>query len=108
MRKVYICGTITKNPNYKEDFARAESFLKNLGFEPVNPVPYIENNLPERLKKDLWSKETHQFCMRLCIPLLLACDKIYYCNDIRGSKGAQIEKSVADACGIVDISCDLC
>lgn len=38
MKKVYIAGPITDNPEYKEDFAAVEVKLIEMGLEPVNPA----------------------------------------------------------------------
>ena len=38
MKKIYISGKITDNPNYKAEFEAAELALKIAGFQPVNPA----------------------------------------------------------------------
>ena len=38
MKKIYISGAITNNPNYKEQFAAAEAELTAAGYETLNPA----------------------------------------------------------------------
>ena len=51
MKKIYISGKITDNPNYKADFEAAELALKIAGFQPVNPA---EEHL---IKKPVYNAE---------------------------------------------------
>ncbi len=36
--KIYIAGSISNNPSYKEQFKNAEKQLQSLGFDAINPV----------------------------------------------------------------------
>lgn len=42
--KIYIAGSITNNPDYKEQFEKAERELINKGYEVVNPTKNDENS----------------------------------------------------------------
>ena len=89
MKKIYISGKITDNPNYKADFEAAELALKIAGFQPVNPA---EEHLPDGAT---WADY-----MRQDIKLLCDCDAIYMLNGWRESAGAKIEHKLARDLGI--------
>lgn len=88
--KVYLSGSITKEPNYLVDFEVWEKRLKQRGYEVVNPA-----SLPE--------VERYEDYMRRDIRLLLDCDAIFYVNDTTTSKGALVEGLVAKVCGIREL-----
>ena len=91
-QRVYVSGAITGTTDYMERFANAEAHLQALGFNVVNPA-----------------KENHSFpagtpwttYMRASVKLLADCDAIYMLDGWRGSRGAQLEHSVADSLGMV-------
>ena len=89
MKKIYISGKITDNPNYKADFEAAELALKIAGFQPVNPA---EEHLPDGAT---WADY-----MRHDIKLLCDCDAIYMLNGWRESAGAKIEHKLARDLGM--------
>lgn len=88
--KVYLSGSITKEPDYLVAFEVWEKCLKQCGYEVVNPT-----SLPE--------EEQYEDYMKRDIRLLLACDAIFYVNDTTTSKGAFVEGLVAKACGIREL-----
>ena len=89
--RVYISGQITgldpQEAQYR--FECAEFLLKNIGLTPVNP---LKNGLPfnssweEHLVKD--------------IEMLLGCNGIMLMSNWGNSKGARIEKQVAEELGL--------
>jgi hypothetical protein len=89
--KIYIAGKITGC--YEEAllaFAAAEEELNRLGHQPVNPMKVAPgNDLPwaEYMKRD--------------IPHLLACDAIYLLPTWKESKGARLEKHIAEELGMI-------
>ena len=89
MKKIYISGKITDNPNYKADFEAAELALKIAGCQPVNPA---EEHLPDGAT---WADY-----MRQDIKLLCDCDAIYMLNGWRESAGAKIEHKLARDLGM--------
>ena len=89
MARVYISGGITNVPNYKENFARAEKKLKNLGFKVVNPVS-MEDVLPVM---------NYEEYMKLDMCLLSMCDTIYLLKGWEKSTGANREYGYALAKG---------
>ena len=41
MKQLYLCGAITKNPNYKTDFEEARTRLVKAGYTAViNPIEF--------------------------------------------------------------------
>jgi hypothetical protein len=88
--KIYISGQITglQENEVIEKFGKAEQELSEQGYEVVNPlkttIPY---NAP-------W--KTH---IAIDIILLLGCDAIYLLPDWIYSKGATLEKKIAEQAG---------
>lgn len=89
--KVYISGKVTGNPSFRADFAKAENKLKECNWTPVNPVAGVEEG------------DTHENYMRRDLKILLDCDAIYLMRDWENSKGAKLEKKVAEECGLIVI-----
>lgn len=88
--KVYISGLISGIPIEKarEKFERAAQIILAGGAEPVNP---LENGLPETAP---W--ELH---MAIDIVLLMGCETIYLLPDWEHSRGATLEKNIAELTG---------
>lgn len=84
--KVYISGAITDNPNYLEDFKKAEEYIKGLGHTVLNPV------------KDTGFTYREYIDMGLCE--LMRCDTIYMLNGWMGSNGARLEYQYAFTVGM--------
>ncbi|WP_024469272.1 DUF4406 domain-containing protein [Treponema pedis] len=90
MKQLYLCGAISNNPNYKQDFENAYVKLHKAGYDAVlNPVEFCG-----RL-------ETWEDCMRKCIFILsrhknLGIAKI---ETPYASKGVELELHVAEALG---------
>ncbi len=90
MKKIYISGQISGLP-YDEvvaKFKEAEERLQAQGYETVNP---LKNGLPDNAP---W--ELH---MALDIVQLLGCETIYLLPDWQQSKGATLEKKIAEFTG---------
>jgi nucleoside 2-deoxyribosyltransferase len=84
MKKIYISGKITDNPNAKEHFNKAEKELTKKGFKVVNPMDLGID------PKSTWI----QF-MRADIKAMCDCDSIYLLSNWADSKGARIEQRIA-------------
>jgi len=88
--KIYISGKISGLPfdEVKAKFERAERKLARLGYEPVNP---LNNGLTV---DDSWAAH-----MVKDIETLFTCEGILLLEDWQQSKGARIEKNIAEEMG---------
>ena len=87
--KIYISGKITGNPEHVSDFARAAVYLRRYTVTNiVNPTTVGSENLT-------WAEN-----MRLCIGELIKCDAIYMLKNWRDSRGAKLEREIAEAIGL--------
>jgi hypothetical protein len=93
--KLYIAGKIT-GLDYNDalaKFAKAAELLRAFGHEPVNPM--AENGLDGDGKEYPWAEY-----MKRDIPHLLRCDGIYLLPCWQDSKGACLEKYLAETLGM--------
>jgi hypothetical protein len=90
MKRIYISGKITGLPvsEVREKFDAAEQELAAQGYEVVNP---LKTAIPYGAE---W--ETH---MTVDILLLTGCDAIYLLSDWLYSRGATLEKRIAEITG---------
>ena len=86
--KIYISGAITNNPNYKEDFERAEDYLQR-----EYPSAYIIN--PALVNSHLPKSTTHEEYMRMSFCMLDMADAIFMIDGWRKSCGASQEYGYA-------------
>lgn len=89
--KIYIAGKIS-DLSYSDavaKFAKAAEILKRLGHDPVNPMEV--NGLDGSGKEYPWVEY-----MKRDIPVLLGCDAIYLLPDWNDSKGARLERYIAE------------
>ena len=88
--KIYISGAITNNPNYKEDFERAEDYLQREypSADIINPA-LVNSFLPK--------STTYEEYMEMCFCMLDMCDSIYMLNNWDKSCGANRELGYAMA-----------
>jgi hypothetical protein len=84
--KVYIAGAITDNPNYKEQFNKAEEKLKEAGYEVINPAKNQGYTYREYINAGLFQ--------------LMSCDAIYLLKGYEHSTGATLEHNYARSVGI--------
>ena len=85
MKRVYIAGKITGDPNYREKFAKAEKELRDMGYTLImNPAV-----LPEGFTWDDY--------MNITLAMLSACNTIYLIDGWEDSRGAQIEAGYAES-----------
>ena len=97
-KKVYISGQITglDEAEHRRLFKTAEYTLRMSGYEPVNPDEPIDGEDTEGFALSDW--------MRRDIRLLCGCDYICMLGNWRKSRGARIERMVAEILGIGRIS----
>lgn len=96
IKKVYIAGPMTgyKDFNYPA-FNIAASTLRGWGYQVENPA---ENNLPVSSE---WSDY-----MKVAIKQLVTCDMVILLDGWQQSKGANIERNLANDLGLVVITLD--
>lgn len=78
MRKVYIAGKITGDPEYREKFKYAEAKLQADGCIVLNPAVLPDGMEP----KDY---------MRICFAMMEVADEVYFLPDWKDSAGAKLE-----------------
>jgi hypothetical protein len=81
--KLYICGRITGDNNYRAKFLDVENTLDKAGFYPVNPAALISANTD-------WNH-----AMKKVIGFMLQCDGVVLLPDWKKSRGARIEARLA-------------
>lgn len=83
--RLYISGAVTTDPNFREKFSKVEEFVKAYGFKPLNPVRGEKDGKP-------W-----EYYIRKDLRKLMRCDGIVLLSDWKRSRGALLERSVAEA-----------
>lgn len=86
--KIYISGSISNNPNYKEDFERAEDYL-------YREYPKAEIINPALVNSFLPKSTTHEEYMRMSFCMLDMADAIFMISGWENSKGANQEYGYA-------------
>jgi hypothetical protein len=87
-RKLYLCGRITGDDNYRDKFLKAENRLYGAGYHPVNPAALVPPDTDWRS------------AMRTAISFMLVCDGVALLPDWKESKGAKIEARLARKLGM--------
>lgn len=89
MRKMYLSGAITHNPDYKQDFEKAYKDLTEAGYAVISPLDICD---------DGWSWST---CMRCCIEVLVTqCDAVAIIPSGCDSAGMELEMQIAERLGM--------
>ena len=86
MKRIYIAGSITKNPDYKKQFCNAEKILLSKGYVVFNPAKNKANSYKEYI--DIGLRQLQQ------------CDAIYLLSNYKESNGALLEFKYAKTVGI--------
>ena len=92
--RVYISGAITGVKHADKLFARAEEKLELLGYDVVNPYKFGEHLKKEYAKEN--KVPAYEDYMKDDINLLFYCDAIYLLENWGTSKGARLEKKIAE------------
>jgi nucleoside 2-deoxyribosyltransferase len=88
MKKVFISGGITLEPNAEEKFGRAEKMLLKQGCSVLNP--FALNDAMKPIEDFL-----HQDFMEVTLSMLSISDAVYMLKGWENSKGARIEYDYA-------------
>ena len=83
MKKIYIAGKITGDPDYRAKFRAEDERLRALGYDTVNPAELVPEGTP-------WD-----MAMRTVIKAMLDCDGVSLLPGWRNSRGAVIEECLA-------------
>ncbi|MDU5010669.1 MAG: DUF4406 domain-containing protein [Clostridium botulinum] len=84
--KIYIAGKINGLKDYKKNFDKAETKLKEGGYICMNP-----SILPEGFPYEAY--------MPICTSMIDQCDSIYMLNNWEDSRGAKAELEYAKVTG---------
>ena len=82
MKKAYIAGKITNDPNYRNKFAAAEKGIRKMGYVVMSPA----------IMPDGFEYEDY---MTVCFAMLSICDVIFMLPDWAESDGAKVEHEQA-------------
>ncbi len=90
-KKIYIAGKVTGLPIAETTmkFGEAQKELESRGFEAVNPLAVVND----------WHA-TWEDAMKKCIAALVTVDAVYLLPCARDSRGAKLEKQLAEHLGI--------
>ena len=76
--KIYLAGSITDDPNYKNKFDEAEEYLKSLGYTVLNPTV-----LPEGMP--------YEDYFPICFAMIDVADCMVVIDGIGTSNGVKME-----------------
>lgn len=88
--KIYLAGPITNTSDFRDRFAQAKLELVQLGYVPISPLD-VPKDFEDTGKAEIWLA-----AMRVDIPALINCDGIYLLRGWENSRGARLEKLIAD------------
>jgi len=78
IKKAYIAGRITGDPEYRAKFAKAEGYLKSQGYAVMSPAI-----MPDGFDYDDY--------MQICRAMLMVCHAAFFLPDWLDSPGAKRE-----------------
>ena len=90
--KVYISGSITRDPDYREHFKAAEEKLRSMGMKVFNPTKFEAD--PDKSWENYMRKDLAE---------LTRCRAIYLLKGWKKSRGARLEYRIAKELGYLVI-----
>lgn len=92
MIKIYIAGKVTGEPiaECTEKFGAAQKKVEAMGFEAINPLVVVGD-----------CNASWESAMKSCLKALIDCDAVVLLPCWEQSKGATIERQLADDLGLV-------
>jgi hypothetical protein len=97
-KTAYLCGPITGLPNNnKEAFEKAFQKWGKLGYFVINPHDLCEGlvSTHKGTAEELWRN-----CMKRDISIMVRCDAVVLLDGWNNSRGATIERNLAQQLGI--------
>jgi len=88
---VYVAGPIGDSTDFRERFAQGKLEVQSLGYNAVTPVDVCSNSTHEGHCGHTWRDH-----MNGDIRTLLNCEGIYMLRNWEHSRGARLEKLIAD------------
>ena len=94
MKKIYIAGKVTglHRTEVESNFNTLKEYFTNKGYHVISPIDIVVDPDTD------WKT-----AMKICINALLDCDLIYPMANAFDSKGAMIERGIAEILGILRI-----
>ncbi len=85
-KRIFLCGRITGDPNYRAKFQRAAAMLTNAGYAVMNPAVLPSEGFE------------HDQYMTVTLAMVSVCDAVCFLNDWLDSPGAirEIDKAIRD------------
>lgn len=84
IKRVFLCGKITGDPNYQAKFARAAQTLEAKGFAVMNPAVLPPQGFE------------HRQYLAVTLAMLSVCDALMFLEDWTSSTGAKQEMRMAE------------
>ena len=88
MKRIYISGPITNDPDYMTKFEAAENELREMGYTSIVNPAKVNANLP--------SDFDHRSYMECSLAQLRCCEAVLMLKGWAQSKGAAVEKAIAE------------
>lgn len=96
LKTLYIAGPIANTTDFVARFKAARLEVAQLGYQPVCPIEL--NDVDENSRQE--DAENRRAYLVKDIAALIHCDGIYLLTGWENSRGARLEKLIADGLGL--------